>query len=221
MTVELNKFPFTESSTMILDDRGYRFPLGVMVDAMFYPKCQNNPPYNVSAISKTSTDVELTVSDNTGSSVFVITVPLNSDYSCDYVAGVGRQGDYYCGGCIFSSELKDWITALTNVPLISTNSLIFTSSAVCPQGGVVDTLGSIKYNGSPVSGIDWGVNIAHSSSSASMESLDGSETPGDISSIIINDVELTGDAVYITPKKNSMIRVSCRGDITIGRVDYL
>lgn len=222
MSVEVNKYPFSEISTLTLTNLKYTFPLGLLLDAVFTPACNNNPPFYVSDIIKELHESRMVVKDNSGIEVFSIIIPHEQN-ECDYTLGYGRQNDgSYCGACVGTAEFLDWLKALPTITDISAYSLVFSASTIFARGeeSIIQTVGDIVYEGKNINSIDWGEHLIDGELKTKVLQVKDDEAPV-ITSITINGETLTGDHIYITPKKGSAIRVVNSNEITIGKVSDL
>lgn len=219
MFTEINKFPFTEQSTLQLTTLEYTLPIGIFTDANFYPVCQNNAPFNIAEFIKLPDRVVATVVDNTGSSVFTISIPLVADNSM-YCVGVGIQNGNYCGSCLCSKEAIAFFTSIPSIRDIPSGSLVFSASAVRPIIGNSTGVCYIKYDGKVVEYISWGDNLTGGTIETTTIELDG-EKDKPINTIIVNNIPLTGANLFITPVKQGVIRVINSAGIAIGRLTDL
>lgn len=216
--MELNKYPFTESSTLVLTSQKYTMPLGLFLDANFYPRCANNPPYYVSDISKTSNNAVLTVRDNSGDTVFSIMLSLDRSGITGYCAGYGVQEGVYCGACLCTKAATDFFNDIPEMRDIGRDSLVFGAAAVRPiSAGENNKTGSLMFEGKRVSTISWGEHLTGGTVDTNIIDID-TEKPSAINSIYINGVELTGEDLFITPVAGGVIRVANATEILIGRL---
>lgn len=217
----INKFPFTESSTFLLDSNGYKAPLGFIIDANFYPRCDNNQPFHISSItgSRGSSVVKLNVSDSAGKEVFSIIINYKQVSSTNYVYGHGSQSGTYCGSCVCDAALVTWLSTTPNILTISDDSLVFSATAISPIPSDSINRGELKFNGEPVTKIVFGegIPIGNNQDSASTKN-----TLKPINKFIVNGVSIEGDNIYITPAANSIVRILNRNDsLIVGRVTDL
>lgn len=219
MNTEINKYPFSEKSTLELNNLKYKLPLGLLLDASFTPACNNNPPFYVSDILKELNESKLIVKDNSGAEVFTIVIPHDQN-ECNYILGYGKQTDgSYCGSCVGALEFLDWLKAIPNITNIPVYSLVFSASVIFARGeeSVTQSIGDVTYEGASIDSIEWGENLIDGEIKTNVIQLADDETPV-ISTIIINRETVTGEHIYITPKKDSAIRVVSSNEITIGKV---
>lgn len=217
MVMEINKFPFTETSTMVLTDLGYLMPLEIFVDANFYPRCANNTPFWVSAIHKEERNSSIDVCDSTGSVVFQILVPLRQNTDADYISGYGVQGGSYCGSCLLTKGATDFFAALPSIDNIPSDSLVLSASAVRPIPGERLVQCALTYGGEKINSIEWGDNVQGGTvNNTIITGLKDIRRP--ITSVTVNGVMITGDRIFITPSRGSSIRLTNTGGISIGRL---
>jgi hypothetical protein len=223
----INKFPFSAASSFLLTPSGYAFPLGVIVDANFYPKCQNNPPFHVGEIKRNATNKNVTfvVMDSTGESVFNIVVSYSSQATTNYIYGVGTQNGMYCGSCLCNPSITSWFSSLPELTVLSPDSLIFSSSTVFPIPVEPKRKSHIIYNGIQVNKITWGSNITDGSIDDPHKDKDTDTDTVQtkcISELVINGIPVRGKSVYITPSRNSVVRILNKGaGIEVGKVTDL
>ena len=227
---EINNYPFTSNSTLLLNDSGYTLPLDLIADACAYPRCDNNAPFHVSKINKWV----WTVSDNSGIEVFTIEFPEQSDgFLQNYYVGYCFDAVGPCGSVLGTTNLYNWLRAVPLSQELPNNSLVFSASAVRPVGlknkkralYVKRTAGNL-----PVLAVSWDEEMdgegGHITVSPDGEATiketteypdEGTDTP--ITSIIVNDASSgTSRTVNIAPAVGSKVRVATGSEITIGKV---
>lgn len=220
--MELNKYPFSEISSMELNDAGYKFPLGLLLDINLHPACENNPPYNISSIERIDSTVLLTIIDVYGEYVCDVCVDTSNNNSCDYILGVCKQHNAYCGSCVVNKALAPWFDSVPDILTIPSSSLVLAASVVHPNNSQQKKQGSLVMGGAEVTGIVWGDNMTETGGVATNAGDEDQEKSGNsVKTIIVNGIPISGDNVYITPSKNSIVRVVNDRGISIGRVDDL
>lgn len=219
MFTEINKFPFTEKSTLRLTSLNYTLPLNVFIDANFYPTCQNNAPFHINELSKIPEAVIARVADSTNSYVFDIILPLKADVS-NHCIGTGVQGGRYCGSCLCSKEAYDFFDSIPSITSIDSDSLVFSASAVRPISVEMIQTGTPKYEGKIVKNCVWGDNLAGGTVVTTVIELE-EEKEQPIHTVVVNNIPLQGENLFITPVKQGVIRVVNASDITIGRLTDL
>lgn len=223
MQKELNKHPFIERSTLLLTHQGYTLPIGIFLDANLYPKCDNNPPFYISDIIKEGQGVNMFVRDNRREVVIVISISNIDDTQCDYILGHGFNNTAYCGSVLLSKQAKDFFAAIPTIRDIPSDSLVFTASAIRPRGtgnGQRTQSGQLLYDGKPVKEIKWGDNLTGGVLTPGVVDVsDNQQTP--ISEITVNGVTLKGEHIFITPTRNSVVRIINDNAITVGRLTDL
>lgn len=221
MTREVNKYPFSELSTLRLTDLKYEFPMGLLIDASFTPACANDAPFYVSDIIKEEDSAKLAVKNSAGLLVFIITIPMTPCVG-DYIYGYGVQLDGgYCGACLGTKQLMQWLKSIPSITDIHPNSLIFSASAVSPLGDNNNaSTANVRYDGKAVTNIAWGDNLLGGKIETVVVPVADDE-PAVIKSVTVNGVVLTGSDLYITPTRNSAVRVIPTTGLTIGKVSDL
>ena len=220
MRKELNKFPFTEAATLLLTEQGYTMPIGMFIDANIYPMCQNNPPFYVHEFTESGGCSHIKVCDAQGIEAFVIYVP-HAQGDADYAVGYCRTATQFCGSCLLSKQCVDFLRAIPRITNINPTSLPFSASAIRPIPDTVpDVDDTIKFNGEPINEVVWGENLTGGTVESDVVSTpDMRPTP--VKAIVVNGVEITGECVYITPSRNSSIRVINDNGVTIGKISEL
>ena len=220
MIKEVNKYPFTESSSLLITNLGYTLPMGTLLDANLYPHAENKPPFYISSIKRRNNISTLTVNDSSGSIICEIKVPLDNGTS-DYACGYGVQGNTYCGGCLLGKGAINTLRSLPDIDDIPSNSLMFSAGTIHPvPNDMQNNRGRLLYNGIEVTKVSWGSNLEDGTIKNSPVKDVVSSKP--INTISVNGVELTGESVFITtlrePGITSVFRVISSDDILIGRL---
>ena len=233
---EINKYPFSESSTMVLNESGYTLPIDLFLDACVYPRCDNNAPFYVASMDKWL----WTVKDSLGNDSFVIAFdPAAEQQITGYFSGYCYDKNGFCGSVLGSSALYSWLRAVPAISGLSQEALVFSAGAVKPLG-VQAVKGNLLFRDTdginkPVFSITWGANISNSCDPESSEDPEladvgticvHTEYPEEvedtaITKVIVNGVELSAENIYISPKLDSKVRVITDSEIRIGKVTEL
>ena len=218
--IELNKYPFTETSHLVLTDLNYTLPLGLILDANFYPRCLNSPPFYVSDIIKEQNNSIMYVSSSSDDNIFTVVFDRSVNEG-DFIFGHGIQNGTYCGSCTCSKDMLTWLESVPDLRNIAADSLIFSAAAVRPSGDVASPgSGELMYNNTTIDSLKWGNNL--DGGTIEVTTIKTSDTsPDPVKSINVNGVSISGSNVYITPGKQSAIRVVNSGEITVGRLSEL
>jgi hypothetical protein len=81
-------------------------------------------------------------------------------------------------------------------------------------------MANVKYNGKVVTDIAWGSNLLDGKIETVVVPVADDE-PAVIKSVTVNGITLTGSDLYITPTRQSAVRVIPTAGLTIGKVSDL
>lgn len=186
---EINNYPFTANSTLVIGDADYTLPQDLLVDACVYPRCENDAPFHVSRIDKWV----WTVSTNSGEYAFTIAFPEEPlSQLTEYYIGLCYDSIGPCGTVLGTMNLYNWLRAVPVSQELSLNSMIFTASAVRPLGYKIKKKALYVQRGEnqlPVVSVSWGGEIAVSIDETDSSSAEGEDTTPIEEGTIVEKIE--------------------------------